>query len=172
MNALLSSFRGGPSAGSNAAQTDFVDIDYAEVKRLKEAIFTPIRREDGISPTTGIEAVQSVVCPVKYNLRKSDELLREAISKIEQTRESFNNLFAKDLHYLGKCHEATSMALCAEISFRSSLFRTESRGWHYREDYPERDDRNWLKWVIVKQSNEAISVYSQPVPTEQYKYKP
>jgi succinate dehydrogenase/fumarate reductase flavoprotein subunit len=73
---------------------------------------------------------------------------------------------------MGKCHEAESMALCGEISFRSSLMRTESRGWHYREDYPEQDNYNWLNWIIVKENGGSMSVITQPVPLDKYKYKP
>lgn len=43
------------------------------------------------------------------------------------------------------------MMLNAEMRLRASLFRTESRGMHYRENYPERDDPNWLAWVMLKE---------------------
>ena len=58
-----------------------------------------------------------------------------------------------------KCHEASCIALCAEIGFRAALARTESRGWHYREDYPQQDDTNWLKWVIVKKVQRQHGCY-------------
>ena len=50
--------------------------------------------------------------------------------------------------------------------------RTESRGTFYREDYPERDDKNWLKWIIVKNVNGKMTLSTEPVPIERYKYKP
>jgi len=49
---------------------------------------------------------------------------------------------------------------------RASLFRTESRGTHYREDYPRRVDPDWLAWVMIKQVNDKMTVYRKPIPQE------
>lgn len=49
--------------------------------------------------------------------------------------------------------EFANMLTCALIAARAALVRTESRGGHYREDYPETDDRAWRKhllWHIEK----------------------
>ena len=113
-----------------------------------------------------------VLFVVKYNLRKSKDRLEEALNLIELVQQRLSELWAKDPHYLGKCHEARSMALCAEISFRASLIRTESRGWHYREDYPQSDDRNWLKWIIIKQKDGKMVTSTEAVPIDKYKFKP
>ena len=59
-------------------------------------------------------------------------------------------LWARDIHELVKVHEVRAMIQVAEMMIRSSLFRTESRGEFYREDYPKRDDENWLAWTILK----------------------
>jgi len=64
------------------------------------------------------------------------------------------------------------MALCAEIALRSALKRTESRGWHYREDYPQRNDKNWLKWIIAKQKDNKMTLSVEPVPISKYRFKP
>ena len=131
-----------------------------------------MRRDKGLLPADAISAIQDVVCPIKYNLRRSKDRLEEAISKIKEVQERLSELCAKDGHGLGKCHEAKSMAVCAEMTFRAALMRTESRGFHYREDYPKRDDKNWLKWVIVKQEAGKMVLSTEPVPIDKYKFKP
>jgi succinate dehydrogenase/fumarate reductase flavoprotein subunit len=50
--------------------------------------------------------------------------------------------------------------------------RTESRGFHFREDYPERDDKNWLKWIILQQDGDKVKLSTQPIPIGDYKIKP
>jgi len=40
-----------------------------------------------------------------------------------------------------------------EMVLRASYARTESRGCHYRRDYQQRDDQNWLKNIVVKKEN-------------------
>ena len=57
------------------------------------------------------------------------------------------------------------MLLNAEMKLRASLFRTESRGVHYREDLPARDDENWLAWVMISQGRDGkMKLEKEPVP--------
>jgi succinate dehydrogenase / fumarate reductase flavoprotein subunit len=172
MNALLGALRAGPTAARFTAEAAPPKVSHAEVKQLKEEIFAPIQHNKGLTPTDALYAVQDVVCPLKYSVRRSKERLEEALSKLEEVQQRLPKLVAKDGHGLLKCHEIKSMAVCAEITFRAALARTESRGWHYREDYPKRDDKNWLKWVIVKQKDGKVAVSTEPVPIGKYKFKP
>jgi hypothetical protein len=50
-----------------------------------------------------------------------------------------------------------------EAMSRSALARTESRGVHYREDYPSTDNDNWLRESIVKHDNGGMKVTTRPV---------
>lgn len=172
MNATLAAIRGAPSAVQYISQASIPKIDVAEMKRLKDAIFAPMARKKGYLPTEAIRAIQEVVVPVKYNIRRSKDRLEEALSKVANVQEKLSELYAEDGHGLGKCNEAKCMVLCAEMGFRAALMRTESRGWHYREDYPNRDDKNWLKWVIVKQEGGKMILFTEPVPIDKYKIKP
>jgi succinate dehydrogenase / fumarate reductase flavoprotein subunit len=172
MNALLAALRAGPSAVRFASEAAPPKVKDADVKKLKEDIFAPMRRDQGLPPPDAIYAIQDVVCPLEYSVRRSQDQLEEALLKLEEARQRLPELWAKDWHGLLKCHEVRSMAVCAEMTFRSALLRTESRGSHYREDYPKRDDRNWLKWVVVKQEDGKMAVSTEPIPIDKYKFKP
>jgi succinate dehydrogenase / fumarate reductase flavoprotein subunit len=45
--------------------------------------------------------------------------------------------------------ELDNMLAQSVVSLHSALSRTESRGAHYRNDYPKRDDQNWLKHTLI-----------------------
>jgi succinate dehydrogenase / fumarate reductase, flavoprotein subunit len=172
MYAVISGGWAAPSAVRYAKGTDLDNVNYTELKALKEDIFKPMQSSRNFSTGDAIAALQDVTAPMKYNLRRSKERLNEALLRIEGLKEKLPNLQAKDLHYLSKCHEVKSMALCAELTFRAALMREESRGFHFREDYPERNDRKWLKWIILKQQVGRIKLSTQPVPIDRYKIRP
>lgn len=51
--------------------------------------------------------------------------------------------------------ELQNLLLLAELEARMCLLRTESRGPHYREDFPVQDNARWLKIIVVKKSGDA-----------------
>ncbi len=55
----------------------------------------------------------------------------------------------------GDALNVESLITVSQMIVRSALVRTESRGSHYREDYPHEDHAHWLKTVYVQQSSES-----------------
>jgi fumarate reductase (CoM/CoB) subunit A len=49
--------------------------------------------------------------------------------------------------------ELKNLLKVGKIIARAALLRTESRGGHYREDFPDRDDKNWLQIITVQKAN-------------------
>lgn len=62
----------------------------------------------------------------------------------------------RHLHDLFKALEVENIILCAKLSATASLARKESRWgfWHYRADFPQKDDQNWLKHIMLKKGEE------------------
>lgn len=81
---------------------------------------------------------------------------RYKMVQIQDKGKRFNTalLEALELGYLLDLAEATAA---------SALARTESRGAHYREDYPKRDDANWLKHTLVYRTEKGIEFRYKPV---------
>ena len=172
MFAVVSALWAGASAARYVTGASSVDIDTQEAEKIKKMIFEPMQSTNTFSPHDAISALGDITAPMKYNLRRSKDRLEEALAMIETLKEKLPSLYAKDFHYLGKCHEAMSMAICAELTFKAALMRDESRGFHFREDFPECDDKNWLKWIIIQQAEGEMKLTTQPIPIEKYKIKP
>ena len=172
MYAVISAGWGGPSAARYAAKASSGEINAAQAKDAKEKLFAPMQRKNGTDPLEIISVLQDYTAPIKYSLRRSKGRLEEALLHINGLKEKLSTLQAKDLHYLSKCHEVQSMATCAELTMQAALMRTESRGFHFREDFPERDDKNWLKWIIIKQDGGKMKLSTEAIPISKYKIKP
>jgi succinate dehydrogenase / fumarate reductase flavoprotein subunit len=65
--------------------------------------------------------------------------------------------------------ELGSLLDVAEVTAASALERNESRGAHAREDYPERDDKNWLKHTLAYLEPEGVSLKYKPVTVTRFK---
>jgi succinate dehydrogenase/fumarate reductase flavoprotein subunit len=73
----------------------------------------------------------------------------------------------KNIHDLFKVLEVENIMLCARLSATASLERKESRWgfWHYRPDYPQKDDGQWLKHIMLKRGRDPgeIAVSYRPL---------
>lgn len=68
--------------------------------------------------------------------------------------------------------ELLHMLPLAEAIVASALSRTESRGAHWREDFPERNDGTWLKHSLASRENGRVSISFKPVTITRFEPKP
>jgi succinate dehydrogenase/fumarate reductase flavoprotein subunit len=159
--------RAGLEAAEYALQAEKPVIDEEELGRLKKFVYGPAQRKAGFSPRWVTQLLQNTMIPYFILYIKHGERLQAALTIVEFLRDHLvPKLMAKDPHELRLTHETANMVLNAEMILRASLFRTESRGLHYREDYPRRDDPTWLAWTKVKEEQGLMKVSKEPVPEE------
>ena len=141
--------------------------DAAQAEALKARVFAPLGR-NGMAAPEMVRAVQDVMAPVGYSIYKHSDRMNEALDTVLALKAQVPSLAAADPHYLAACHVAESMVLGAEMFYRASLAREESRGWHLREDFPERDDANFLKWIELRDDGGEMAVSLRDVPLDRY----
>lgn len=157
----------GEAAAKEALQMDSPVLDEAEIARAREAVHAPLRRRGGYSPRWVTQLLQNLMMPYFISYIKRGDRLQAALTLVEFMQEHLvPRLFARDSHELRLAHEARNMVLSAEMRLRSALFRTESRGNHYREDYPRRHDPDWLAWTKIRKENGKMTLIKVPIPKE------
>jgi succinate dehydrogenase / fumarate reductase flavoprotein subunit len=120
-----------------------------EEKRVFDGIF---HGKGGTNPYEVRDELQRVMAKDAFVFRNA-EGLSEALGKIrELRRKDFLHCEDKSRVYntnLSDVLEVESMLMVAEVVVAGALARTESRGAHFRRDYPNRDDKNWLKHTLA-----------------------
>jgi len=143
------------------------EISPEEISRQIEDLYTPLSRKGGFSPAYVTELVYNLMIPYFVLGIKQAERLQATSTLIDFVKDHLvPKLKASDSHDLRLAHEVRNMVLNAQIVLQASLFRTESRGTHYREDYPRRDDQNWLAWTILKEQDGKMNLRKQMIPEE------
>ena len=133
--------------------------------------FAPLGRA-GPSPRDIYLAVNKATIPAESGFFKHERRIEDTLAEIKRVQEEeLPRIGARDVHELVKANEARSFALVAEAVYRCALERKESRLGHYREEFPYRDDIDWLKWSIIKGGREGMEVRFEPVPMEEYPIK-
>ncbi len=99
--------------------------------------------------------------------------LMAALKKIRSLQARYVNIAIDDKGIifntdLQNAIELGSMLTYAQIIVASALHREESRGAHYRSDFPKRDDKTWLKHILAKKEGDKIIFDERPVTIEGY----
>jgi succinate dehydrogenase/fumarate reductase flavoprotein subunit len=171
-SAAVTGFRAGESSGKYAETGKLYDIDYADAKRVIERALVPMKKKGDIDAAEVTYRIHDAVVPMKYNRQREAGRMKEALGIIKEAREKLKRVGAADFHDLARYHAAESMAMAAEFTFRAALMREESRAGHFREDFPNRDDKNWFKWITIERQKDVPALFTLPVPVNKYRLKP
>ncbi len=162
----------GENAAREATEARLEEIDGKQVQDLKAGTLAPQRQKEGTLPGVFFEEIDSATIPARFGMFKSQNRIIKVLSRIEQIKGEMPRMTAPDFHEVTRANEFKSFIQCAELVFRAALERQESRQSHYREDYPYRDDVNWLKLVVLRRDGDRITLRHEPIPIDQWAVKP
>jgi succinate dehydrogenase/fumarate reductase flavoprotein subunit len=171
-SAAVTGFRAGESAGRYAEKSQRYDIKYREAKSVIERALAPMKRRGEIDAAEVTYRIHDAVVPMKYNRQREAGRMKEALGIINEAREKLKKVGAADSHDLARYHAAESMAMAAELTFRAALMREESRAGHFREDFPDKDDKNWFKWITIQKKGDRPTLFTVPIPVKNYRRQP
>ncbi len=97
------------------------------------------------------------------NARTSVQALKEQVARLSAPGFSrFNLEWAEAIEF-------SLMVEMAEVIVESALKREESRGFHFRRDYPQQNDKNWLKHTVARRRDEHLELATWPVDLHRMK---
>lgn len=166
----IQGWRAGHAAAKYAATVDFIPISSGRIADLRKEILAPTTPKAGLDPNWARDVLHSTMAPYWIHITKSDAALRGALTQVEILRdEVVPKLMAASSHDLRLCHEVRHKVLSAEMKLRAGIERKESRGLHYRTDYPFRDDKNFLCYIALRKGENGSMTVSRIAVKDEWK---
>jgi succinate dehydrogenase / fumarate reductase flavoprotein subunit len=180
-NSLVSCIFGGGLAGpaavkytrglASATESTSSGVFESERKRQEEknqALISP----DGTENPMAIWRELGEVMTEHVTVTRVNKDLQTADAKIRELQERYGRINLSDRtswsnQTLNFARELGNMLVLARVITLGALQRNESRGAHYKPDFPERDDANWLKTTRAKWVNGEIHLSYEPVDSSQ-----
>jgi succinate dehydrogenase / fumarate reductase flavoprotein subunit len=156
-------------------QTPAVDGDAAIAPARGELEAIRARRGGERAAALRTELAEAMMDDV--GVYRDDAGLRRAQKTVGEIRDRYRNVYVHDKGRtfntdLLEARELGYLLDCAETTVASALARTESRGAHSREDFPDRDDAAFLTHTLATKRDGAISLAYKPVTITTFQPKP
>ena len=145
--------RAGRKAAEYAASAEFVPVPDDAADRVLNML-NGILEGKGTEKVGAIRADLQKAMEADMQVFRTEETIRAALATIEKLEERYKNISIQDKGKrfnldLLEAVELGFLLQLAKVMSVGALHRKESRGGHYREDYPKRDDVNFMKHSMV-----------------------
>ena len=148
------------------------DID-KEAEKAVDSAYDVTKSESGIHFGEIHEKLRDVMWDY-VGIFRDENGLKTALSEVIKLREEAKKVYVSDKSKVYNTEfynvlELKNMLDLALVIASAALNRKESRGAHYRLDYPERDDQNWLKHTIAYLRGNSVEITYKPVKITKWK---
>jgi len=131
-----------------------------------------VRYANGGTPTAELRARMQAVMQSNCAVFRTGEVLEEGSKKIHEVLSGVPDMKVHDRSLIWNTDlmeslEFDNLILQAVVTMDSAVNRKESRGAHAREDFPERDDKNWMKHTLswLDPATQKVTIDYRPVHT-------
>ncbi|WP_445370418.1 succinate dehydrogenase flavoprotein subunit [Methylomonas sp. HW2-6] len=130
--------------------------------------FDAIRHANGSRKTAEIRLDMQTTMQAKAAVFRTAETLREGVERIGEIAASFGDVKVGDKSLIWNTDLVETLELDnllgqAQVTIAAAANRQESRGGHAREDFPQRDDKNWLKHTLTWRQDNQVTIDYRPV---------
>lgn len=168
-NALAEILVSGAISGKNSAkyalENNRTYLSPLEINKEKELVEEIMSQKDGYTPNQ-VRKILKETMTKHVGVYRTDKSLNEALDMINMLEKSTMKISSKSKYMnreLLEVIENKNMIVTAKSVIISAIERKESRGAHFRKDYPETDNTHYLTNILVSKENESFLVKSRPV---------
>ena len=159
--------RGGRHALKFIQENDWVPLP-THADEPARALVSQVLNSTGKERAADIRDVLQDEMMDKASVFRDAQGLTAMREKLRELRERYRQVKCEDrgARYNTELLEVIELGCLldvADVLVESALARQESRGGHYREDFPKRDDANWLKHTLAYQTPKGIEFKFKPV---------
>ena len=178
-NSLLDLVVFGKHAGLKAAeyakQAEYQTLP-SETEAEARSQFEMLRHGSGRENAFTISTELKKVMFDDVGIYRNEKGMQTALEKVRELQARFKEVCVKDAGRIFNTEllnawELGNMLEVAEVITESALNRKESRGGHSREDYPNRDDKDWLKHTLAWKQDGKVTIDYKPVAITKYQPK-
>ncbi|MFD8225452.1 succinate dehydrogenase flavoprotein subunit [Streptomyces massasporeus] len=169
--------RAGIAAAEYAQKAEFVELPENPAELVVEQV-ERLRDATGTERVAELRRELQETMDANVMVFRTEQTIKTAVEKIAELRERYKNVSIQDKGKrfntdLLEAIELGNLLDLAEVMAVSALARKESRGGHYREDYPNRDDVNFMRHTMAYREvgadgSETVRLDYKPVVQTRY----
>ena len=165
----------GKRAAAYAQQVEYPALP-AEPEGMVQRQLQALRQGDGAEKAAVLRKEMQQVMMDEVGVFRTEQGMQQAVAKVKELQQRFRHVRADDPGMvfntdLLEAWELGCMLDVAQVTAEAALARTESRGAHAREDFPKRDDENWLKHSLAYLENGGVRLGYKPVTITKWQPK-